>query len=253
MGNNNRKRNTNHKKKKQTVKVNSSDTTQATRNIDTQNRGTQQTQAHEENRFSAQEELYKVENQQYELLTKLFAFLLTLYGIDFFQKSILSKASAEEPPYIHYAIPAILLTLLATYALKLHRVNQIQKGMARDINNFYTNKRTLRAFKTICGPGKYEHNAALNLWQKRLKRKGAREGLSNPEIVSEIGSRYASWLGLAATFFGLVFPSVPQLASYATAALLFASAVFTAYTFVYFKASNQHLVNQILRHETQQC
>ena len=224
MGKHNRKQNTNRKKKKQTV--NSSDTTQATQNIDTQNRGTQQTQAHEENRFSAQEELYKVENQQYELLTKLFAFLLTLYGIDFFQKSILSKASAEEPPYIHYAIPAILLALLVTCALKLHRVNQIQK---------------------------YEHNAALNLWQKRLKRKGAREGLSNPEIVSEFGSRYASWLGLAATFFGLVFPSVPQLASYATAALLFASAVFTAYTFVYFKASNQHLVNQMLRHEAQQC
>lgn len=249
MGKHNRKQNTNRKKKKQTV--NSSDTTQATQNIDTQNRGTQQTQAHEENRFSAQEELYKVENQQYELLTKLFAFLLTLYGIDFFQKSILSKASAEEPPYIHYAIPAILLALLVTCALKLHRVNQIQKGMAHDINNFYTNNRTLRVFKTICGPGKYEHNAAL--WQKRLKRKGAREGLSNPEIVSEFGSRYASWLGLAATFFGLVFPSVPQLASYATAALLFASAVFTAYTFVYFKASNQHLVNQMLRHEAQQC
>ena len=91
MGNNNRKRNTNHKKKKQTVKVNSSDTTQATRNIDTQNRGTQQTQAHEENRFSAQEELYKVENQQYELLTKLFAFLLTLTELIFFKKAYYRK------------------------------------------------------------------------------------------------------------------------------------------------------------------
>ncbi len=253
MRKHNRKRNTNRKKKKQTVKVNSSDTTQATRNIDTQNRGTQQTQAHEENRFSAQEELYKVENQQYELLTKLFAFLLTLYGIDFFQKSILSKASAEEPPYIHYAIPAILLTLLATCALKLHRVNQIQKGMARDINKFYTKNRILRTVKATCGPGKYEHGAVLNHWQKRLKRKGIRKGLSNPEIVREIGSRFASLLGLAATFFGLVFPSVPQLASYATVALLFASAVFTAYTFVYFRASNQHLVNRMLRHEAQQC
>ena len=87
MGKHNKKRNTNRKKKKQTVKVDSSDTTQATRNIDTQNRGAQQTQAHEENRFSAQEELYKVENQQYELLTKLIAFLLTLYGIDFFKKA----------------------------------------------------------------------------------------------------------------------------------------------------------------------
>ena len=89
MGKHNRKQNTNRKKKKQTV--NSSDTTQATQNIDTQNRGTQQTQAHEENRFSAQEELYKVENQQYELLTKLFAFLLTLYGIDFFKKAYYRK------------------------------------------------------------------------------------------------------------------------------------------------------------------
>lgn len=248
MGKHNKKRNTNRKKKKQTVKVDSSDTTQATRNIDTQNRGTQQTQEHEDNRFSAQEELYKVENQQYELLTMLIAFLLALYGIDFFQKSTLSRLPIEELPSIHYAILAIPFILLVACARKFIRINQIQKGMARDINNFYTKNRILRTVKATCGPGKYEHGAVLNHWQKRLKRKGIREGLSNPEIVREIGSRFASLLGLAATFFGLFFTSVPQLASYATAAFLFASAVFTAYTFVFFKASNQHLVNQMLRH-----
>lgn len=253
MGKHNRKRNTNHKKKKRTAKVNSSDTTQETPHINTQNRSTQQNQTHEENRFSAQEELYKVENQQYKLLTKLIAFLLTLYGVDFIQKSILSRLPVEELPYIYYAIPTILLILLVTCTRKLFRINQIQKGMAHDINNFYTKNGILRVVKATCGPGKYEHNAVLNLWQKRLKEKGTREGLSNPEIVSEIGSRFASWLGLMATFFGLFFTSFPQLASFATASFLFASAVSIAYTLVYFQASNQHLVNQILRHEAQQC
>lgn len=125
--------------------------------------------------------------------------------------------------------------------------------MAHNINNFYTENGILRAVKATCGPGKYEHNAVLNLWQKRLKEKGTREGLSNPEIVSEIGSRFASWLGLMAIFFGLFFTSVSQLASFATVSFFFASAVFIAYTLVYFKASNQYLINQILRHEAQQC
>lgn len=249
MGKNHRKRSNNRKKTQAVTKT--SETTQATPSICAQTTHAQQDQTKKELSFNAQHELYKVESQQYKLLSKLIAFLLALFGLNFIQESILSELSTEALFATQVITAATLVILLAISGQKLVRINKIQIGLAKEINDFYTKNRITRAIKSICGPGKYEHSAVLNLWQKRLKEKGIREDLSNPEIVSEMGSRFASWLGLTGTFFGLFF--FPQLASFATASFLFASAVFIAYTLVYFQASNQHLVNQILRHEAQQC
>lgn len=251
MGKNHRKR-SNIRKKTQAV-TKTSETTQATPSICAQTTHAQQDQTKKELSFNAQQELYKVESQQYKLLSKLIAFLLALFGLNFIQESILSELSTEALLATQVITVATLLILLVISGRKVVRITKIQIGLAKEINDFYTTNRITRAIKSICGPGKYEHSAVLNLWQQRLKRKGTREGLSNPEIVSEIWSRFASWLGLAATFSGLFFTSVHQSAPYAAAAFLFALAVFIFYTLVYFQASNQHLVNQILRHEAQQC
>ncbi len=252
MGKRHRKRNNNHKKTKLKAVTKTSQATQTTLNMDTQRKNTQQDQANNEPTFNSQKEVYRVENRQYKLFTKLIASLLALCGLDFIQQSILPEPSTGTLPNTYFIVVPTLSILLVIYTKKVFRINQIQKGMASDINNYYTKNGRMRVIKSICGPRKYENNVVLNRWQQRLKRKGIREGLSNPEIVSEIASRYASCLGLFATFFGLLFTPATGLTTYATITFLFASATFASYTWIYFKVSNQHLVNQIIRHETQQ-
>lgn len=252
MGKRHRKRSNNHKITKSKAVAKTSQATQTTSTMDTQRKDAQQDQENNEPTFNPQKELYRVEDQQYKLFTKLIAFLLALCGLNFIQKSILPEPSTGTLPNTYFIVMSALFILLVIYTKKFFRINQIQKGIASDINNYYTKNGRRRAIKSIFGPRKYENNAVLNHWQQRLKRKGIREGLSNPEIVSEIGSRYASWLGLFATFLGLLFTPATGLTTCAAIAFLFASATFASYTWIYFKASNQHLVNQIIRHETQQ-
>ena len=98
MGKRHRKRSNNHKITKSKAVAKTSQATQTTSTMDTQRKDAQQDQANNEPTFNPQKELYRVEDQQYKLFTKLIAFLLALCGLNFIQKSILPEPSTGTLP-----------------------------------------------------------------------------------------------------------------------------------------------------------
>ena len=79
--------------------------------MDTQRKNAQQDQANNEPTFNPQKELYRVEDQQYKLFTKLIAFLLALCGLNFIQKSILPEPSTGTLPNTYFIVMSALFRL----------------------------------------------------------------------------------------------------------------------------------------------
>lgn len=201
--------------------------------------------------FNPQQELLAVEKVQFSSLIKLTGLSLALSNFPLLRDELAIMLSTELSLFAYGAAQAAVLALISLCALKCHRINQIQKGMQSDINDFYTKGRTRRLLKRFFCPGKYEDNIILTAWQRRLKKKGIRAGIHNPEVLSDIGGRFGDIVGLLISFFALYFTAVPIPTLNTFAAILFLASpfVFSAYAWVYFKASNQHLVNRIIHNE----
>lgn len=202
---------------------------------------------------SPQQELLTVEKAQFNLLIKLTGLSLALSNFPLLRDELAIMLSTELSLFAYGTAQAVILVLIVLCACKNRRINQIQKGMQSDINDFYAKSRTRRLFKRFAGPGKHEDGIILTEWQRRLKKRGKREGIRNPEVLSDILGRFSDVLGLLISFFALSFTAapIPTLNTIAAFIFLISPFVFSAYTWVYFKASNQHLVNRILSNETQ--
>lgn len=201
--------------------------------------------------FNPQQELLTVEKAQFNLLIKLTGLSLALSNFPLLRDELEIMLSTELSLFAYGTAQVVILVLIVLCALKAHRINQIQEGMQSDINDFYAKSRTRRLFKRLFGPGKHEDGIILTAWQRRLKKRGKREGIRNPEVLSDFLGRFSDVLGLLISFFALSFTALPIPTFNTIAAFIFLISpfVFSVYTLAYFIASNQHLVNRIIRNE----
>lgn len=215
------------------------------------NPGTGEKQENRDAGFNLLEELLAVEKAQFSSLIKLTGLSLALSNFPLLRDELAIRLSTESSLFAYGTAQAAVLALIALCALKCHRVHQIQKGMHNDINDFYAKSRTLRLLKRFFGPGKYEDDIILTAWQRRLKKRGTRADIHNPAVLGDIDGRFGDIIGLLISFFALLFTAIPIPALNTFAAILFLASpfLFSAYAWVYFKASNKHLVNRIIRNE----
>ena len=201
--------------------------------------------------FSPQQELLAVEKAQFNLLIKLTGLSLALSNFPLLQDELAIRLSTELSPYFYFAAQATILALIALCVCKNYRINQIQKGMQSDISNFYAEGGIRRLIKRFFGPGKYEDAIILTNWQRRIKKRGMRTGIQNPEVLNDMLDRFTNILGLLISFFALIFTaiSIPVLNTLAAILFLASPFIFSAFTWVYFRTSNQHLVNRIISNE----
>ena len=210
-------------------------------------------QENRDTEFNPQQELLAVEKTQFNSLIKLTGLSLALSNFPLLRDELTIRLSAEWSPLIYNIAQAMILALIALCALKGRRISQIQKGTQIDINDFYTKSKARRLLKRLFGPGKYEDGIILTAWQRRLKKRGMRAGIDNPEVLSDTSGRFGDIIGLLVSFFALFFTATPIPAFNTVAAFLFLTSPFrfSIYTWTYFKASNQHLVNRIISNEKQ--